>query len=73
MVITLAFGTTWLKIVADLTWTAAFMGGVAPFVIVGLLKAVTSCMARCYCTSTFKISPFNLGNCLNELGFQFSQ
>lgn len=40
MVITLAFGTTWLKIVADLTWTAAFIGGVAPFIIVGLLKAV---------------------------------
>lgn len=40
MVVTLAFGTVWLKIVADLTWTAAFMGGVAPFLIVGVLKAV---------------------------------
>ena len=40
MVITLAFGTAWLKIVADLTWTAAFMGGVAPFIIVGIIKAV---------------------------------
>ncbi|MFJ7666816.1 biotin transporter BioY [Lysinibacillus sp. NPDC097195] len=40
MVITLAFGTTWLKIVGDLTWTAAFMGGAAPFIIVGILKAV---------------------------------
>lgn len=40
MVVTLAFGTVWLKIVADLTWTAAFMGGVAPFLIVGVIKAV---------------------------------
>ena len=40
MVVTLAFGTAWLKIVADLTWTAAFMGGVAPFIIVGIIKAV---------------------------------
>lgn len=39
MVVTLAFGTAWLKIVADLTWTAAFMGGAAPFIITGLLKA----------------------------------
>ena len=40
MVVTLAFGTVWLKIVGDLTWTAAFMGGAAPFIIVGILKAV---------------------------------
>lgn len=40
MVVTLVFGTIWLKIVADLTWTAAFMGGVAPFIIVGVIKAV---------------------------------
>lgn len=40
MVITLAFGTAWLKIGADLTWTAAFMGGVAPFIILGIVKAV---------------------------------
>ncbi|KOS68682.1 biotin synthase [Lysinibacillus contaminans] len=42
MVVTLAFGTVWLKIVADLTWTAAFMGGVAPFIITGLIKAVAA-------------------------------
>lgn len=40
MVVTLAFGTVWLKVIADLTWSAAFMGGVAPFVIVGVIKAV---------------------------------
>lgn len=40
MIITLAFGTVWLKIVAEYTWTAAFMGGVAPFIIVGIVKAV---------------------------------
>ncbi|MFC7684829.1 biotin transporter BioY [Ureibacillus sp. GCM10028918] len=42
MVITLAFGTTWLKIVGDLSWTAAFMGGVYPFIIVGIIKAVAA-------------------------------
>lgn len=40
MVVTLAFGTTWLKIVGDLTWTVAFMGGAAPFIVVGIVKAV---------------------------------
>lgn len=39
MVITLAFGTVWLKIVAELSWTAAFMAGAATFIIPGLLKA----------------------------------
>ncbi|QDQ02647.1 biotin transporter BioY [Lysinibacillus fusiformis] len=40
MVVTLTFGTVWLKILADLSWTAAFMGGVAPFIVVGILKAI---------------------------------
>lgn len=40
MVVTLAFGTVWLKIVGDLTWTSAFMGGAVPFIVVGVLKAV---------------------------------
>src|SRR5690625_2336117 len=39
MFITLIFGTVWLKFVASLSWTAAFLGGFAPFVIVGLIKA----------------------------------
>ena len=40
MVITLSFGTVWLKIVNDLTWTAAFFSGTVPFIIVGIVKAV---------------------------------
>ena len=39
MLITLTFGTVWLKIVANLTWEAAFVGGFAPFIIVGIIKA----------------------------------
>lgn len=39
MIITLTFGTTWLKISANLSWTTAFFSGFAPFVIVGILKA----------------------------------
>lgn len=39
MFITLSFGTVWLKYVADLTWMAAFIGGFAPFIFVGLIKA----------------------------------
>ncbi|MFD2444950.1 biotin transporter BioY [Bacillus sp. CGMCC 1.16607] len=39
MLITLAFGTAWLKIAADLTWSAALAGGFTPFIIVGLIKA----------------------------------
>lgn len=39
MVITLIFGTAWLKIAAELSWTAAIASGLTPFVIVGLIKA----------------------------------
>ncbi len=39
MIITLTFGTAWLKISANLLWTTAFFSGFAPFVIVGILKA----------------------------------
>nr|WP_106779708.1 biotin transporter BioY [Lysinibacillus timonensis] len=40
MVVTLAFGTAWLKFAASLSWEAAFMGGVAPFIVLGIVKAV---------------------------------
>ena len=39
MLVTLIFGTAWLKIAAGLTWTAAIAGGFTPFIIVGLIKA----------------------------------
>lgn len=40
MIVTLAFGTAWLKVAADLTWTAAIAGGVTPFIPLGIVKAV---------------------------------
>lgn len=40
MFITLLFGTVWLKVAASLTWSGAFLSGFAPFVVVGLVKAV---------------------------------
>lgn len=39
MLITLAFGTAWLKVAANLSWTAALAGGFTPFIVVGLIKA----------------------------------
>ncbi len=39
MLVTLTFGTAWLKIAADLSWSAAFAGGFTPFILVGLIKA----------------------------------
>lgn len=39
MGITLTFGTIWLKLSAELTWTAAIAAGVTPFLIAGVLKA----------------------------------
>lgn len=39
MFVTLIIGTVWLKFVASLSWTAAFMGGFAPFIVGGLIKA----------------------------------
>ncbi|MEK4229857.1 biotin transporter BioY [Solibacillus sp. FSL H8-0538] len=40
MFITLLFGAAWLKIAANLTWGAAFLSGIAPFIIVGIIKGV---------------------------------
>ena len=40
MIITLCFGTTWLKYSADLSWIAAVISGALPFLIVGLMKAI---------------------------------
>ncbi|WP_042346837.1 biotin transporter BioY [Bacillus massiliigorillae] len=39
MIITLLFGTAWLKFSGDLSWTTAFISGTLPFLIVGLIKA----------------------------------
>ncbi|MDE4084587.1 biotin transporter BioY [Planococcus maritimus] len=40
MFVALGFGTVWLKVFAELSWTGAFMGGFAPFILVGVIKAV---------------------------------
>lgn len=40
MIITLTFGAVWLKISAELSWMAALAGGVTPFLVVGVVKAV---------------------------------
>jgi biotin transport system substrate-specific component len=45
MIIALTFGTVWLKFVANLSWTAAFTGGFAPFLLVGLIKATLAAWA----------------------------
>ncbi|MGB7999060.1 MAG: biotin transporter BioY [Anaerobacillus sp.] len=39
MLVILLLGTIQLKIVAELTWNAALVSGVYPFIIVGLIKA----------------------------------
>ncbi|WP_423407040.1 biotin transporter BioY [Heyndrickxia sp. MSNUG] len=39
MLITLIFGTVWLKIALEMSWTAAFTSGFVPFIIVGVIKA----------------------------------
>lgn len=40
MFIALSFGSIWLKVIANLSWFAAFMAGALPFLIVGILKAI---------------------------------
>ena len=40
MFVALSFGTVWLKVFAELSWTGAFVGGFAPFILVGVIKAV---------------------------------
>ncbi len=40
MMITLAFGTIWLKFVADMSLQAAFMAGAAPFILLEMMKGV---------------------------------
>ncbi|MEH7178489.1 biotin transporter BioY [Neobacillus vireti] len=39
MLVTLSFGTVWLKLAIDTTWAGAFAAGFFPFIIVGLIKA----------------------------------
>ena len=39
MFVALSFGTVWLKIFANLSWTGAFVGGFFPFLLVGVIKA----------------------------------
>lgn len=38
MMLTLAIGTLWLKVAADLSFTAAFMAGAAPFILLEIIK-----------------------------------
>ena len=45
MFITLFFGTVWLKFIAELSWTAAFMAGFVPFLIGGFIKAFLAAWA----------------------------
>jgi len=40
MFVTLTFGTIWLKYAAALSWQAAFIGGFAPFIVGGFIKAI---------------------------------
>ncbi|WP_075617234.1 biotin transporter BioY [Paenisporosarcina indica] len=40
MIITLTCGAVWLKFSAELSWMAALTGGVTPFLIIGVVKAV---------------------------------
>ncbi|HEX6595051.1 MAG TPA: biotin transporter BioY [Bacillota bacterium] len=40
MFVTLTIGTIWLKFIANLTWSAALLGGFAPFIVGGIIKAV---------------------------------
>ena len=40
MLVTLAFGAVWLKYLSELSWTAALLSGVIPFLIVGVIKSI---------------------------------
>lgn len=40
MILTLTLGTVWLKIAAELSWTAAITGGATPFIIPGIVKGI---------------------------------
>ncbi|WP_318617403.1 biotin transporter BioY [Sporosarcina sp. YIM B06819] len=45
MFVALILGTVWLKVVADISWLAAFAGGFTPFLIGGILKALMASWA----------------------------
>lgn len=42
--VTLLFGMAWLKVTANLTWSAALSGGLVAFIIPGIIKAVAAAM-----------------------------
>lgn len=41
-IVTLLFGTVWLKLFADLSWSGALLGGFVPFIVPGIIKAVAA-------------------------------
>ncbi|MGX7350408.1 BioY family protein [Enterococcus canis] len=41
-IVTLFFGTIWLKVAADLTWAGAMSGGFIPFILPGVIKAIAA-------------------------------
>lgn len=43
--ISLTIGTIWLKFVVELSWTAAFVSGFFPFILVGILKSALAAWA----------------------------
>lgn len=43
--LSLFIGTVWLKIIVQLTWSAAFLTGFLPFIAVGILKAFLAAWA----------------------------
>lgn len=44
VLIILIIGTVWLKVVADLPWNGAFKGGMLPFILPDLAKAVVAAL-----------------------------
>lgn len=45
MMITLAFGTIWLKYGSGFSWSTAISAGIYPFLIVGIIKAIFAALA----------------------------
>lgn len=56
--VTLAFGTAWLQISTELSWSAAFQSGFLPFILPGIIKALAAAYLGIFIRQ--RISPVRL-------------
>lgn len=56
-------GFIWMKVVADMTWKAAFMAGWVPFVPLDIVKCIAAVLLAKPLKRAFYVTESDIGNC----------